>query len=238
MTYAEKWINYNELRKSLLAHPLFAGKSFPERPEPEAWAAAMAGFKTVRGQHVVFSASLGQVSRAKKGPIFTLSMSPVSLDQGCRLHRRFGSDRFLELLVPSPNSWEAPIDTPEASQQAILWLSSKLHYLGGRKWRAFFSRDAGYKMPQKGLNLRQEPKPVFRERVSLFAEDGNSFHPPSPRGTLLPNDNLRELRVKCRVSEMLDWLLQFDRNQKQPYLKLFSRIQLGKSRTCRLAASV
>ncbi|CCF36884.1 RNA-directed RNA polymerase [Colletotrichum higginsianum] len=231
MTYAEKWINYNELRKSLLAHPLFAGKSFPERPEPEAWAAAMAGFKTVRGQHVVFSASLGQVSRAKKGPIFTLSMSPVSLDQGCRLHRRFGSDRFLELLVPSPNSWEAPIDTREASQQTILWLSSKLHYLAGRKWRAFFSRDAGYKMPQKGLNLRQEPKPVFRERVSLFAEDGNSFHPTSPRGTLLSSDNLRELRVKCRVSEMLDWLLQFDQNQKQPYLKLFSRIQLGLSKT-------
>ncbi|KZL80643.1 rna-directed rna polymerase [Colletotrichum incanum] len=230
MTYDESWVNYNQLWKSLLTHPLFIGKSFPERPNADAWTAAVAGSKTVRGQHVVFSVSFDQVLRAQEGPIFALSMLPISLEQGCRLHRRFGSDRFLELSIPSPNSWKAPINNTEASQEVIHWLSSRLHYLAGRQWRAFFSRDAGYKMPQKNLSLGPEPKPVFRERISLFAENGNNFHTALPLETAL-QDNQREVRVKIPAHRMLDWLLQFGSNKKQPYLKLFSRIQLGLSKT-------
>ncbi|KAK1976451.1 RNA-directed RNA polymerase [Colletotrichum cereale] len=228
MTYDESWINYKKLWMSLLAHPLFTGKSFPEPPSTDAWTAAMSGFNTVRGQHVVFSAALDQAPSAQKGPIFTLSMSPISLDQGCRLHRRFGSDRFLELLIPASNSWRTPLNNPDASQEVTRWLSSRPHYFAGRHWRAFFSRDGGYKRPQKNTNLGPEPRPIFRERVSLFAENGNSFHTALPPGG---TSSTRELRVKLSTCSMLDWLLQFDSNGIQPYLKLFSRIQLGLSKT-------
>ncbi|KAK1996589.1 RNA-directed RNA polymerase [Colletotrichum falcatum] len=231
LTYDESWINYKQLLKSLLTHPLFASKAFPEPPSTDAWTAAMSGFRTVRGQHVVFSAALDQAPKANKGRLFTLSMSPISLDQGCRLHRRFGSDRFLELLVPASNSWNPPLNSPEASQEVTRWLSSRPHYFAGRHWRAFFSRDGGYKKPQKNLYLGPEPKPVFRERISLFAENGNNFHSTSPRGGVSPNNSTREPRVKLSRYRMLDWLLQFSINQQQPYLKLFSRIQLGLSKT-------
>ncbi|KAJ0329298.1 hypothetical protein COL922a_012926 [Colletotrichum nupharicola] len=40
---------------------------------------------------------------------------------------------------------------------------------------------------------------------------------------------------KLEVREMLDWLLQLDRNEDQPYLKLFARIQLGLSKTTAVA---
>ncbi|EFQ34383.1 RNA-directed RNA polymerase [Colletotrichum graminicola] len=232
MTYDESWTDQKQLRKSLFAHPLFAGKTFPEQACADAWKAAMSGFKTVRGQHVLFSATLVQAPKEKKGQVFTLSMMPISLDQGCRLHRRFGSDRFLELLVPASNSWIAPLNNPQASQEVTRWLSAKPHYFAGRHWRAFFSRDGGYKKPQKNLYLGPEPRPVFRERISLFAENGNNFHTVHipPGGTSLKDDT-PELRMKLSIYRMLDWLLQFDRNQEQPYLKLFSRIQLGLSKT-------
>ncbi|KAK2027061.1 RNA-directed RNA polymerase [Colletotrichum zoysiae] len=230
MTYDESWINYKQLWKSLLTHPLFTGKTFPDPPRTDAWTAAMSGFPTVRGQHVVFSATFDQAPKAKKGRLFTLSMLPISLDQGCRLHRRFGSDRFLELLVPASNSWGPPLNSPEASQEVTRWLSSRPHYFAGRQWRAFFSRDGGYKKPQKSLILGPEPRPVFRERISLFAENGNNFSPAHPSGTL-PRSSTRDPRVKLSTWRMLDWLLQFDNNKKQPYLKLFSRIQLGLSKT-------
>ncbi|KAK1961474.1 RNA-directed RNA polymerase [Colletotrichum sublineola] len=231
MTYDESWINYKQLWKSLLANPIFAGKSFPESPCPDAWAAAMSGFKTAHGQHVVFSAALDQAPKAEKGSLFTLSMLPIALDQGCRLHRRFGSDRFLELLVPASNSWNAPLNSPEASEEVTRWLSSRPHYFAGRQWRAFFSRDGGYKKPQKNLNLGPEPRPVYRERISLFAENGNNFHTVHPLDGILPKSNTCEPRAKLSTCHMLDWLLQFDRNKEQPYLKLFTRIQLGLSKT-------
>lgn len=231
MDYDESWINYSQLWKSLLAHPDFAGKSFPERPSTDAWAAAMSGFNTVRGQHIVFSARFDQVPRAKKkGPMFSLSMQPIALDQGCRLHRHFGSDRFLEILIPNPKGWHEPIKESEMSQKVVHWFSSERHYLAGRQWRAFFSRDAGYKTPQKNLNMGPEPKPVYQDRISLFAENGNNFHAALPLGKS-SHDNPREFRVKLSTGEMLDWLLQFEYNKEQPFLKLFSRIQLGLSKT-------
>ncbi|KAK1492046.1 RNA-directed RNA polymerase [Colletotrichum tamarilloi] len=231
MDYDESWINYSQLWKALLAHPDFAGKSFPERPSTDAWTAAMSGFNTVRGQHVVFSARFDQVPRAKKkGPMFSLSMQPIALDQGCRLHRHFGSDRFLEILIPNPKGWHEPIKEPEVSQEVVHWFSSKRHYLAGRQWRAFFSRDAGYKTPQKNLNMGPEPKPVYQDRISLFAENGNNFHVALPLGKS-SHDNPREFRVKLSTGEMLAWLLQFEHNKEQPFLKLFSRIQLGLSKT-------
>ncbi|KAF6823418.1 RNA-dependent RNA polymerase [Colletotrichum plurivorum] len=230
MSYQPDWYNYPNLRKSLFEHPLLAQKSFPERPNADAWTAALSGFKSPRGQSVVFTASLEQSKNIKSGPIFTLAMQPVALDQGCRLHRKFGSDRFFEILMPSPNCWEEPIKAPEKREQVTRWLSTRLHYLAGRRWRAFYARDAGHKTPPKTVALGPDPKPIFRERVSLFAEQGNNFlaSTANPKATL---DSSGDVRVKLEVRHMLDWLLQLDDNEDQPFLKLFARIQLGLSKT-------
>nr|ALJ83735.1 RNA-dependent RNA polymerase [Colletotrichum lindemuthianum]ALJ83739.1 RNA-dependent RNA polymerase [Colletotrichum lindemuthianum] len=229
MTYDETWWDYNDLSKALVADPLFSGKSFPERPEDDAWLAALSpGFRSPKGQHAVFSASLDQTRNTKSGPIFALTMQPITLDIGCRLHRRFGSDRFLDLLIPAPNSWQRPLNNPVKSREVVDWFSSGLHYLAGRQWRTFFSKDAGYRTPQRNDTLGPDSKPIFKDRLYLFAENGHHFHEPLPIsfGSSSPND-----RVKLEVCHMLDWLLQLDSNGTQPYLKLFSRIQLGLSKT-------
>ena len=101
------------------------------------------------------------------------------------------------------------------------WLTRRRHSILGRQWAAFFVADAGYRRPIKEVRASPDAKPDFKERIHLFAESSNDF-----RISVAPN----ALRVKS-VEEMLDWLLQFKNNQDQPFLKLFSRIQLGLSKT-------
>ncbi|OLN97828.1 putative RNA-dependent RNA polymerase 2 [Colletotrichum chlorophyti] len=232
MSCDETWYDYDKLRKRLRSHPIFAGKSFPERPSTDAWTAALAGFKSPRGQLVILSASLDQVaSRLKSGPMFTLTMHPVTLDHGCRLHRRFGSDRFLEISIASPNSWHKPLNKPEISKQAVRWFSSKLHSLAGRQWRAFYVKDAGHKEPQRSVHLGPEPKLMVREKINLFAENGKNSALPFGQPGLPPSDSNADRIEQLKVADMLDWLLQANKNEAQPYLKLFARIQLGLSKT-------
>ncbi|KAH0425468.1 RNA-dependent RNA polymerase [Colletotrichum camelliae] len=200
------WDEYDTMCRALRKHSSFGKKGFPERPSPEAWAAGLRGFKFVQEQHVTFAASLVQTRNIGSGPIFSLVMKPAMLDKGCRLYRHFGPDRFLSLAIPSPSSWTAPINDPDRSEEVIRWLSSCSHHLAGRQWRAFM--------------------PEMRDESNFAAAC-------SPISWL--KNNPGEPRQKLEAREMLDWLLQLDCNERQPYLKLFARIQLGLSKTTAVA---
>ncbi|KAK1657769.1 RNA dependent RNA polymerase-domain-containing protein [Colletotrichum godetiae] len=162
-------------------------------------------------------------------------MNPGVLDQGCRLHGKFGSDQFLELVIPSTSSWPTPLRDSDASQEVIRWLSSKVHHLAGRQWRASFARDAEPKVLQTNVFFGPSPKSILQKRFCYFAEDGTNFDV-APSTDHRPVHALREPRPKLEVGKMLDWLLQLDRNSDQPYLKLFTRIQLGLSKTTVVAS--
>lgn len=210
----------------------FRGKSFPERPPAEVFAAALAGFES-RGNTVVMSAAL-EFNPSKSGPLFLLDMKPLRFDEGCRLTRRFGPDRFLEVLIPSPTALNAPSiikDTDGGADQLIQWFTQKPHSLVGRQWQAFYSKDAGYRKPPKDFKLGPDAKATFKERVHFFAENGPNFRPTAISSRHdIPSDTAQQ-RAQIKVSQMLDWLLQLDQNESQPHLKLFSRIQLGLSKT-------
>jgi len=216
-------------------HRMF--KSFPEKPSAEAWAAALSTFET-KGNVVVLQASLDW-NMAKTGPLFRVNLKPLHLDQGCRLTRRFGGDRFFEILIPSPTSASAPPVVSKvdgAPEQIVRWLTEQQHSLVGRKWRAFYTKDAGYRAPLRDYRLEGEQKPVFKDRVHFFAESGHNFRfAPVPRHGqprfVVPVDEPINNRTEFKVSQMLDWLLTIEENEWQPYLKLFSRIQLGLSKT-------
>ncbi|KAK4135212.1 hypothetical protein BT67DRAFT_419358 [Trichocladium antarcticum] len=207
---------------------LFRGKSFPERPSAEVFSAALAGFES-KGNTVLMSASL-EFNPSKTGPLFLLDMKPLRLDEGCRLTRRFGPDRFLEILIPAPTSSNAPPMVKElgGADQIIRWLTEKPHSLVGRQWQAFFAKDAGYRKPAKEFRLGPDAQASFKERVHFFAENGHTFRPAVFRTRDIPAANER---TELKASQMLDWLLQLDQNGSQPHLKLFSRIQLGLSKT-------
>ncbi|AEO68606.1 uncharacterized protein THITE_2079458 [Thermothielavioides terrestris NRRL 8126] len=220
------------LWRSLTQLDVFRGKSFPERPSAEAFAAALTGNFESRGNTVVLSASL-EFNPSKTGPLFLLDMKPLRFDEGCRLTRRFGPDRFLEVLVPSPTALNAPsILKDGGAAQVIRWLTEKPHSLVGRQWQAFYTKDAGYRKPARELRLGPDAKATFKERVHFFAERGHDFRPaPLRTRAQLPPESPSRRRTEIRVSEMLDWLLQLEQNEYQPHLKLFSRIQLGLSKT-------
>lgn len=225
MQYDPSWDDtksVKSVRKSLYVHPAFCGKPFPEEPSASAWAASFGDYQS-RDMVVVFSLSM-DFNPAKVGPLFLLQMQPLQLDKGCRLSRHFGPDRFLEVVMPSPGSMRSPLNGEDTSS-LIHWLTRTRHSIVGREWAAFFTSDAGYKTPPKELRVQPDAKPIFKDRVHLFAEEGVGFIPRSPDTVADP----QTARTVMSVSTMLDWLLNFRRNKKQSYLKLFSRIKLGKA---------
>lgn len=234
LSYNPKWSDATDIWKSLAQLDAFRGKSFPERPSAEVFAAALANFES-RGRSVVMTATL-EFNPSKTGPLFLLHMKPLRFDESCRLTRRFGADRFLEILLPSPTAMNAPDFVREqgGAEHIIRWLTEKPHSIVGREWRAFYTKDAGYRKPVKDLRLGPDTQAISKERVHFFAENGHNFLP-APRGNMLGApvllDDSVHRRTKIKVSQMLDWLLQLEENEGQAYLKLFSRIQLGLSKT-------
>lgn len=96
----------------------------------------------------------------------------------------------------------------------------------GRKWSAFFSRHQAKPRKRflgKGKGVNRPKKEVF-----LFATDGSDFaseYSSSP----FKSQPARAHRPMT-IQAMLEWLIYFDdeENLKEPFLKMFTRISLGK----------
>ncbi|KAK4649820.1 hypothetical protein QC762_704790 [Podospora pseudocomata] len=240
LVYLPEWAtsDITDIRSSLYRLDIFRGKTFPERPPSDVFAAALNNFE-LNGSIVLMSISLDfNPDKDKQAPLFFVDMKPLRLDQGCRLTRRFGADRFLEVLLSSPTASSAPDliknAEPHGAEEVIKWLTSSAHSLVGRHWRAFFAKDAGFRRPIKEYSLAPEEKTkiVSKERLHFFAETGTNFQRAKAL-TVPPLNEPMGRHTDCTVSQMLNWLLNLDepKNQSQPHLKLFSRIQLGLSKT-------
>ncbi|KAI0186943.1 RNA dependent RNA polymerase-domain-containing protein [Xylaria flabelliformis] len=215
----------------------FEGKLFPEKTRPEAWNAAMSNTFGSAGQVVVLAAIL-TLNSAKAGPLFNLTLEPLRLELPHRLDRRFGSDRFLELVMPSSYTREVK-NLSKGNESVIIdsihnWLVKHSHFLLGRTWKSFCTKQATPKKLHKDDTLRPETITIMRERVYLFAEDGLDFpHAPATQ-TVSPKFESSNSHTRMGREHLLDWLLQIQqnpKNQKQSVYKLFSRIALGLSRT-------
>lgn len=220
LTYNDSWTDQTRLRAAVRDHPLLRGKALPEKSSEAAWKAALGDFVNA-GQYVVLSASL-ETNRASNGPFFNVSLNPLKFESPHRLDRRFGSDRFLEISIPS-----ASRSMGESSTDHIMeWLVKHSHHLLGLKWAPFFIRKADPKKRAKDEGFGPEPKLEYQERVYLFAEGGTGFRPRT-KGEYPPKGEHADDHTKLSRTGLLSWLLQPRQNAKQPYLKLFSRIALG-----------
>lgn len=216
MAYKDCWKDQKELRKSFARHAAFQAnmKAFPGPSDAAAWAASLEQSTILPfRQQVVYSTSLDFDN--KHSPL-RLTIQPLKLEQSYRLGRRFGADRFLELLVPSPDSSSLPTFVKNQSSTSFFHeLVQHLqagHEFCGRAWKAFYTKSGGSRKPVKYLQFGPDPKPVFKERIYFFAEQGCG------------------IPVPVSMPEMLDWALDLRRksNKSQPILKLFQRIALGK----------
>ena len=222
LAYDDSWTDQTRLRAAVRDHPLLRGKALPEKSSEAAWKAGLGDFVSA-GQYVVLSASL-ETNRSPNGPFFKVSLNPLKFEFPHRLDRRFGSDRFLEISIPS-----ASRSLGESSTDCIIeWLVKHPHHLLGLKWAPFFIRKADPKKRGKEEGFGPEPKLEYLERVYLFAEGGNGFQPRS-KGEYPPKGERADNHTNLPRTGLLSWLLQPKHNAKQPYLKLFSRIALGMS---------
>ncbi|KAI2778960.1 RNA dependent RNA polymerase-domain-containing protein [Daldinia loculata] len=228
--YDPSWTDQRTLWARLQALPIFRGKSFPEKSRPEAWTAALNDKFGTRDQVVVLTASL-TANTSKNGPSFLLKLNPLKLDLPHRLSRRFGSDRFLELVIPSLGSQDIKNFGESAIESIQQWLVNGSHVLLGRVWASFYLKSA---LPKKITNenaLGPQSKTIHQERIYLFAEDGNDFRRLGTEERCSPKGEPVGMHSKMRRGDLIEWLLQTPNNQTQPVLKLFSRIALGLSRT-------
>ncbi|KAK5653056.1 hypothetical protein OQA88_9342 [Cercophora sp. LCS_1] len=226
LPYNDTWKNQDRCWDVLKSHSLLTGKVLPEKSDPQAWHDGIYGDFKTGVSTVVFVAEV-HVTESKIG----LVLHRLKREKSCRLYRQFGSDRFLQLLVPSIRSWKlASSEKSDAEKTFLRWLTSTTHTLAGRQWSVFWSKGEKRRSKSKRRSGSGQGQ-MFVNRIHLFAEDGHGFvdgtaSSPLPLGIEPPSSRTRLTR-----DAMLDWLLRIRENASQPCLKLFSRISLGQGLT-------
>jgi hypothetical protein len=237
MNYDPAWRDFGSLRKALRVHDAFSAKAFPERPTQEAWEACFSNYSASGRKSVVFAASLRPSSSSEARSPLKAELKTVTLDRSHRLARKFGADRFLEVSIPSLQQGSVKIRNKEAMVPAIThWIVHEAHFLLGRQWRAFFVRGIGQRDNYfDPIRFEPESRTTYVDRFFFFAEGVHDIRSTPIIGNKKPStvNSSNSAGATIPIERMLDWLLQVKRQgqQKQPYLKLFSRIALALSRT-------
>lgn len=222
LQYTEDWKARERLHGILWQHPAFQGKLFPAKPDPKAWDTSLASSAALpHDSQAVYAASIDFTS-SKTIP-FRLTLQPVKLDDSHRLARKYGADRFLELLVPSPDSSNLPNSIAKDNSfftDLISWISGT-HFFCGRRWKAFYTKSGGSRKPVREIQFGPDPKPVFKDRIYFFAENYED-----PRFVPVRTERLESISRH----KMLHWAFDFNQksNRNQPILKLFQRTALGR----------
>ncbi|GAP89725.2 putative RNA-dependent RNA polymerase [Rosellinia necatrix] len=235
--YHPSWNDRDNLWNAFRGLDVFKDKSLPERSRVEAWNAAMSDHFSSIDQVVVLTASLTP-NPSKHGLLFKLSLQPLKLDLPHRLDRRFGSDRFVEIVIPSLYTKEVKA-LSKGNESAVIdtvhnWLVEGSHFFLDRAWTSFYTKQATPKKIYKDDTLKPETVTIMQERVYMFAEDGNDFLRTESTRAISPRSEPNHAHTKMEREHLLEWLLQIRKNPKnqgQSLYKLFSRIALGLSRT-------
>ncbi|EFE32272.1 RNA-directed RNA polymerase, putative [Trichophyton benhamiae CBS 112371] len=189
-----------------------------EKPKLGVWRVATESYMDPEKRTmVVFSGQLEW-----KDERLVLVLNPLKLEKSHRFARRYGADRFLEVLLPSKHPTKSGRDAEIFGKALGKWLSNEYHYLLGRRWRAFYLEDL--KSKSKTTSFSGSGRKAF-----LFAVDGEDFLG-TPSG-ISPMDETSENHAPMTVEQLVDWHIHYARNTHQEYSKLFTRIRLGLSRT-------
>jgi hypothetical protein len=225
--------DYDSLWNLLKSQPALRNKDFPEKSVRDAWTASLDKFH--KGFHgVILSAKL-KFNNSQESPFFNFQLEPLKLAVSNRLSRRFGSDRFLEMSIPSLSGHKLPKLLKDAQQSGhgdacrkviIQWLIREQHNFLGIAWRAFYIKDSMKKRPNLRLLVDEEIDNHGKYTVYLFATDGVGFQAGK---SIPPKGEPFHRHTKMTISALVNWLMPLEQNKKQKALKLFSRIALGKN---------
>ncbi|EPE37134.1 hypothetical protein GLAREA_09297 [Glarea lozoyensis ATCC 20868] len=223
--------DYDKLWNFLQNLPELKGKNFPPKSERAAWEAAKTDF-TSRGTGlelgVVFSGSLTYEMSEGTNPLFQFQLKPLTLDKKHRLSRRLGEDRFIQIDMPHLHGDFLPKSLQSDSGHAALlkWLVERRHWLFGRTWRPFHSKQKDRKDKKEKKNHKvSDPAHC----VYFFAVDGRGLYN-TGSSISLNNERPQERHTAIEVDALLNMVRLTRKNKHQPYLKLFSRTSLAVSR--------
>ncbi|KAK2608642.1 hypothetical protein QQS21_002871 [Conoideocrella luteorostrata] len=224
------YTSYREFLSSMMTHDTFSGKQPPPPTSEAVWEAALKTFQSGT-DGVVMSGTLVPVKR-RDGPLFHLKLNPLRLDKSNRIFRRFGSDRFLVLKIPSTSDLQRITKCGERLKKEYIgtWLTRRGHYFLGRQWSAFFYK--AEKEKSKKHRVNKDEKRIMWYKVFFFACSGDMFRK-SPNGSLPAHDAAANLAQRQSVSldQLVKWMIGDFANSSQQLPKLYSRISLSLSDT-------
>ncbi|KAF2665358.1 hypothetical protein BT63DRAFT_62686 [Microthyrium microscopicum] len=144
--------------------------------------------------------------------LFSLTPDPLTIEKHSRLQRKFGGDRFLYVYFPDlkriPELKGEPAIKEQFRRRYLEWLLIEQLWLG-RKWRAIHLERV-----KNGKLKGGKKKDEYSFRVILFATEGLGLQ-------------------SITLGECINWFVSLHnpQNLALPYCKLYSRLDLGFSRT-------
>jgi hypothetical protein len=218
--------DYDRLWQFLKVHQALRGKVFPEKCGKDVWAASWEDYRCgTRG--VVLVGSLRR-STDDSSPI-QFRLAPMQLDRQHRLGRRLGNDRFLEIDMHGFQFTGNRIPTAKGEERrstVVEWLFNTNHFLFGRTWKPFFVKQLSLKKQKKNRKLTgalPHDGEKYYYRVYFFAVDGAGF---THCADCIPPTDAKNF--KFDIPRLVDLIRPTQENKTESYLKLFSRISLGK----------
>ena len=145
-----------------------------------------------------------------KQPLFQMRLHPIVFESS-RIERRFGSDRFLKVTLPSLNK-HLPQNIPSDALNAAFedWLQAPKVFLG-RTWSVFDTKELKSKSSSKQVHRVNNSHLKHRD-VYFFATNGLGI-------TSIP------------ISIPINWLYPMEENADVSFCKGFSRITLSDRKT-------
>ncbi|KAG6003495.1 hypothetical protein E4U21_001986 [Claviceps maximensis] len=235
---AKRWLHQSTLRQLLLQQEAFQGKHLPEPTSQKDWNIALDPSQSQHGA-IRYSGELVPNQDAE-GPLFILKLNPLHTQSSHRLTRRFGSDRFLEISMPSMSDVKK---FTSCTDDAIAeWWIKGDHYFLGRQWSAFYCKkdDAKTKKRKGGGGAGSGggggggggSQAFSWYTFTLFACNGDIFRA-SPDGSLPPLEDavVLDRRLRVNLCQMISWAIGDLKTTNQQVAKLFSRISLNLTNT-------
>ncbi|KAG9240953.1 hypothetical protein BJ878DRAFT_257166 [Calycina marina] len=134
---------YDRFWAHLRKFEVLLGKPFPPKTDKIVW--GVLGQDIPLGSHAVVMS--GSLQYQASGPLFKLRLKPLHIDLSHRLERRFSSDRFLEIDIPSIGGTKIPKCLSDAGFAGIAvvkecLIESHQDFIGCRTWVSFCNKAA------------------------------------------------------------------------------------------------
>ncbi len=204
-------------------------RSLPSKSDLSMWTTSKNKYWDEQTNKVAYFTAVLEWNDNPSQGLFQLKLNPIQFEQSCRLHRKFGADRFIVVTTPLFSKPPANLksldkDSVPLHRKITDFLASNSHFIAGRYWRTCFVEEEKKKRRLK----KSAPK---RIKIVLFAETGYDIIQPP-----LSNLGVFSLRADTQhqeimLEQLMQWHIPFEANRTSTDLKLFSRWSLGFSKT-------